>query len=172
MLAKTGPRTKRNSRRPVLRLVEDHGAGDVGGHQVGRELDALEADVEDLADRADHERLGQSGHADEQAVAAREDGGQDLLDDLALADDDAAELAEHLGAFLAELGEDLGLTIGGHRCGSWRKAGRLSVLYRRRAFSCREAQRRGRKARSARPRCFSWRTLFWLFDAISERGGV
>ena len=81
-----------------LRLVQDHGAGDVGRHQVGRELDALEGDVEDLADGADHERLGQAGHADEQAVAAREDGGQDLLDDLGLADDDAAQLVEHLRA--------------------------------------------------------------------------
>ena len=45
MLAKIGPWTKRNSRRPALVLVEDHGAGDVGRHQVGRELDALEADT-------------------------------------------------------------------------------------------------------------------------------
>ena len=63
-------------------------------HQVGRELDALERDVEDLADRADHERLGQAGHADEQAMAAREDGGEDLLDDFGLADDGAAKLFE------------------------------------------------------------------------------
>ena len=56
----------------------------------------LKRHVEDLADGADHQRLGQAGHADEQAVAAREDGGEDLLDDLGLADDDAAQLLEHL----------------------------------------------------------------------------
>ena len=44
------------------------------------------------------QRLGQAGHADEQAVAAGEDGRQDLLDDLALADDDAAQLLEHLAS--------------------------------------------------------------------------
>ena len=77
----------------------------------------LKRDVEDLADRADHERLGQAGHADEQAVAAREDGGEDLLDDLGLADDDAAELLEHLGAGLAELGQVFADAVGGHR---WR----------------------------------------------------
>src|SRR5205823_2956870 len=69
----------------------------------------------DLADGADHEGLGEARHADEQAVAAGEDGGQDLLDDLALADDDASELGEHLGSFLAELGEDLAGALGGHR---------------------------------------------------------
>ena len=114
MLAKIGPLTKRNSRRPRVLLVEDRGAGDVGRHQVRRELDALEADVQDLADRADHERLGQARHADQQAMAAGEDGRQDLLDDLRLADDDAAELLEHQGARLAELGEVLADTLRGH----------------------------------------------------------
>ena len=114
MLAKIGPLTKRNSRRPGLGFVEDRRAGDVRRHQVGRELDALEGDVEDLADRADHERLGQARHADEQAVAAREDGGEDLLDDLGLADDDAAELLDHLRAGLAELGQVFADPIGGH----------------------------------------------------------
>ena len=54
----------------VAGLLEDLGAGDVGRHQVGRELDALEGQVQDLGHGADQQRLGQAGHADEQAVAA------------------------------------------------------------------------------------------------------
>ena len=55
---------------PVL-LVEDLGAGDVGRHQIRRELDALEAQVENLGERLDQQRLRQTRHAGEQAVAAR-----------------------------------------------------------------------------------------------------
>ena len=46
-------------------------------------------------ERADQQRLGQPRHADEQAVAAAEDGHQELLDDLVLADDDLADLVGH-----------------------------------------------------------------------------
>ena len=95
MLAKIGPATKRNSRRPVVGLSENVGAGDVRRHQVGRELNALERDVEDLGDRADHERLGQPGHADEQTMAAGEDRREDLFDDVILADDDFVQFLPH-----------------------------------------------------------------------------
>ena len=80
MLVKIGPSTKRNDPPAVFVFVQHVGAGDVRGHQVGRELDALELQVENLGQRADHQRLGQAGHADQQAVAAGEDGGEDLLD--------------------------------------------------------------------------------------------
>ena len=89
--AKIGP--ARTQRAVAAVLVEDLGAGDVGRHQVGRELDALEAQVEDLRQRLDQQRLGQPGHAGEQAVAAGEERDQDLIDDLVLADDDLAQLA-------------------------------------------------------------------------------
>ena len=73
-------------------LLDDFGAGDVGRHQVGGELDAAEVQRQALGQGADHQRLGQPGHAFEDAVAAAEQGDQQLLDDLVLADDDAAEL--------------------------------------------------------------------------------
>ena len=41
---------------------------------------------------ADHERLGQAGHADEQAVAAGEDGDEQFFEDVLLADDGLAQL--------------------------------------------------------------------------------
>src|SRR5271168_1469478 len=49
-------------------------------------------------------------------MAAREDGGEDLLDDVGLADDGAFELIDDLIASLAELGEVLAdfIFVGGH----------------------------------------------------------
>ena len=116
MLAKSGPGDEPEGPAAGLGLLQDVGPGDVRGHQVGRELDPLEADVEDLGDRADHQRLGQPGHADQQDVAAGEDRRQDLLDHLALADDDLAQLGDHHVARVAELVEELGDPVagGGH----------------------------------------------------------
>ena len=103
--AKTGPRTKRSARAPPV-LVEDLGAGDVGRHQVRRELDALEAQVEDLGERADQQRLGQAGHAGQQAVAAGEERDQQLLDDVVLADDHLAQLLADAAAAFDDTGDD------------------------------------------------------------------
>ena len=55
----------------------------------------LKREVEGLGEAGDEEGLGEAGDADEQGVAAGEDGDEDLLDDLVLADDD-------LGQFLAD----------------------------------------------------------------------
>ena len=60
---------------------EDVGAGDVGRHEIGGELDSLEVEVEDLGDGPDDERLGEAGDADHEAVAACEHGGEDLFED-------------------------------------------------------------------------------------------
>ena len=75
-----------------LVLLDDLGAGDVRGHQVGRELDAVVAQVQGVGQRVDHQRLGQPGHADQQAVAAGEDRDQQLLEDGVLADDHLGHL--------------------------------------------------------------------------------
>ena len=74
---------------PAAALVQHHRAGDVRRHQIRGELNALETDVENLADRGNHEGLGETRHADQQTVAAREDGGEDLLDHFVLPDNDA-----------------------------------------------------------------------------------
>ena len=73
-------------------LVEHLGAGDVGGHQVGRELDPLERQVENLRDRLDEQCLGESRHAGDQAMPAGEERDEDLIDDRILPDDDLADL--------------------------------------------------------------------------------
>ena len=88
--------------RPALELepadalgrLEHHvGADQVGGHQVGRELDALKLELEGVGQRADQQRLAQAGHALEQHVAAGDQGRQRLLDDLGEADDHLAHFA-------------------------------------------------------------------------------
>ena len=73
-------------------LVENLGAEDVGRHQVRRELDAPRAEAEHRAHGLDQLGLGEAGHADEQAVAAGEQGDQREVDDLLLAEDDLADL--------------------------------------------------------------------------------
>ena len=73
-------------------LLDDLGAEDVGRHQVGRELDAVELQVDALGERLDQQRLGEPGHAAQQAVAAGEERDQDLADDALLADDRLGQL--------------------------------------------------------------------------------
>ena len=85
-------------RERALLGLEDHGADDVAGQQVGRELDALELHAQRLAERLDEERLGEAGHALEQHVAVGEQGDQQALDDDILADDGLGDFgAEFLG---------------------------------------------------------------------------
>ena len=76
----------------------------------------LNSDIQDLGERADHQRLGQAGHAFEQAVAACENGGEQLLDHVVLADDDLLQLLLHDDAVLAELLQHFAqaFLLGGH----------------------------------------------------------
>jgi hypothetical protein len=55
----------------------------------------IESEVQRLRQRADQQRLGQTGHALQKCVTAGEDGHQHLLDDFVLADD-------HLGQLVAD----------------------------------------------------------------------
>src|SRR5207249_219524 len=54
------------------RAAEQRDSSDVGRHQIGRELDALEFDVEDERQGAYQQRLRRPGHTFEQHVAAGE----------------------------------------------------------------------------------------------------
>ena len=76
-------------RAAAARFVLEHfRTDDVGGHQVGRELDALGIKAENLAERIDEQRLGETWHTDQKCVAAREDRYQRPLDDFVLSEDD------------------------------------------------------------------------------------
>src|SRR5207249_11373505 len=57
-----------------------------------------ELEVERLGHRLDHEGLREPGHAEQEGVAAREDGREDAVEHLLLADDAAADLSEQVGA--------------------------------------------------------------------------
>ncbi len=72
-------------------LLQDLGAKDIGGHQVGRELDAAGIEAEHDAQRLDELGLGEAGHADEQAVAAGQQSDEHFLDDGGLAEDHRAD---------------------------------------------------------------------------------
>ncbi len=90
MLANTGP--AHEGHLPAFAgVLENFRAGDVRRHQVGRELDALELEMENLRDGFHEQRLGQAGRAGDQAMAAGEQRDQDLLDDFLLADDDLGQ---------------------------------------------------------------------------------
>ena len=54
-------------------LINDFCAGDVAGHQVRGELDALEGKVQGLRESRDEERFCETRHADEQSVTTSED---------------------------------------------------------------------------------------------------
>jgi hypothetical protein len=58
-------------------------------------LNAAELQAEGVGDGADHEGLGGSGEAGEQAMAADEEGDEDLVEDFVLADDDLSYLADN-----------------------------------------------------------------------------
>ena len=88
MLAKTGPRTNRNVRWPVALSSSRISVPVMSlGHEVRRELDAPELEVHRFRDRADHQRLRESGDADEQRVAAGDHRHEDFVEDVTLADD-------------------------------------------------------------------------------------
>ena len=93
-LAKSGPRLVAELAR--FRAV-DQGADQVGGQQVGRELDALEARLDAGAQGLDGQGLGEAGHAFEQHVAVGEQADEQAVHEVFLADDDAAQLALQAG---------------------------------------------------------------------------
>ncbi len=71
--------------------LQDFGPGHVRGHQVGRELDALEIPPQRLGQRPDQQRLGQPRHPDDQCVPLREQHRQELPDQALLTDDDLVQ---------------------------------------------------------------------------------
>ena len=74
-------------------FLDDVGAGDVGGHQVGGELDAVEGEVEGLRDRGNEQGFGEAGYAHQQRVAFGKEADRELFDDLFLADDHLANFS-------------------------------------------------------------------------------
>ena len=72
----------------------DARADEVGGHEVGRELDALEGAAEHARGSADRERLGEAGDALDQQVAAGEQAHEHPLEHLVLPGDHSFHLEQ------------------------------------------------------------------------------
>ena len=86
----------RAERRPELArlLVVDARADQVGGDEVGRELDPLELAADRLGQGLDGHRLGQARHALDEDVAARQQRDDQPLEQVVLPDDDLLDLVE------------------------------------------------------------------------------
>ncbi len=87
-------------------VLNDLGAGDVARHQVGRELDAVELEIDDLCNRMNQEGLRESRDADDDAVSSAQDRSQNEVDHPLLSHDELVELREDLiMAHLEPVGE-------------------------------------------------------------------
>ena len=86
--------------------VVNEGAEDVGGQEVGRELDAGEVGLDGAGEGADGEGFGEAGDAFEQDVAVGEQADEEAFDEVLLADDDFADF----GAQQADPARRLALT--------------------------------------------------------------
>ena len=75
------------SRAACLVLLDHFRSGDVRRHQVGRELNSVEIQRKRFGQRANHQCLGQPRHANQQRMAAGEQGDHELLNHLLLTDD-------------------------------------------------------------------------------------
>ncbi len=71
--------------------TQNGGAENVGRHEVGGGLHALEAEASETAQGFDDQRFCNAGHTFKQGVALAQDSDQHLLDGLALAGDYAAQ---------------------------------------------------------------------------------
>ena len=84
------PAHKAERAAPVGGLLHDFRAQNVGGHQIGRELHAPRIEPQHRPQRLDELGFGQTRHADQQAMAARQQRDERLLHHLLLAEDDLA----------------------------------------------------------------------------------
>ena len=102
MLAKTGPWTNWNSRRPSAPSWRMSVPVMSIGIRSGVNWMRLNLQRHRLGQLADHQRLGQPGHAHQQGVPAGEQADRQPLDDVVLADDHPAQLLAQPGINFAE----------------------------------------------------------------------
>ena len=109
---KTGPSTKRKFRRPCSSSSSTFVPVMSEGIRSGVNWIRLKSMSRIWASVLTISVLARPGHAHQQAVAAGEDGGEDLLDHLGLADDDLLQFLLHQPPMLAELLQDVAETAG------------------------------------------------------------
>ena len=97
-------------------FLDDVGPDDVGGHQVWRELDAREGQVQHVGERVDEARLADAGNTLEQDVTTREQAGHREVHHLLVADDPAPDFLGNAQEPVAELIDGLLDGGGGRHC--------------------------------------------------------
>src|SRR6185295_7510067 len=90
------------------------GAENVGGHQIGSELDSRGLQMQGVAQRLHKLRFAQSRNTFENDVASREDCHEDIVDDAAVTDDDLGDLSAHAVEFALKRVEMFAIQLGGH----------------------------------------------------------
>ncbi len=109
-LAEDGARHEAELTASALALVQHFRSQNIGRHEIGGELHALLVKAQHAAERAGELGLGEARRADEEGMAAAQDGDQHLLHHLVLAEDHPADggasLAEPLARGL-DVGDDL-----------------------------------------------------------------
>ena len=96
---------------PVGSVLKDIRPGDIHRHQVGRELDAAEAQRHRLGHLADQQGLGQPRHAHQQGVPAGEEANRQPFDHVAMPDDHAPKLLPQPVIHAAELIDGLDVVV-------------------------------------------------------------
>jgi hypothetical protein len=79
-------------------LIEHADAGDVGGEQVRRELDAAKGAPQAARQRLGEGRLADAGHVLDEHMPLAEEGDEQQLDDVVHAHDDAGHVLAHAPA--------------------------------------------------------------------------
>src|SRR5262249_26459697 len=67
-------------------FLDDLGAGNIGRHQIRRELNALERKIQNVGNGANQQSLGQSGNTGDDRMSSYEKREEDLFDNFILTD--------------------------------------------------------------------------------------
>ncbi len=96
-----------------LRFVDDLRPGNVTGHEVGRELNALERQIQNLRQAADQQCLGQARNADHQHMTLDREGHEEVANGFFLADDALAKLLGEAGIAAWDAAKDFHIGVRG-----------------------------------------------------------
>lgn len=83
-------------------FVENFVAGDIRGHQVGRELHAFEFQIEHFGDGADQQGFGKARYPDKQRVAVRKQRDDYGADDVILSDNNFGDFSRKIPISLGQ----------------------------------------------------------------------
>ena len=115
-IGKNGARNEPHRSATSTVFFQNFSTSNVGWHQVGRKLDSVELEVEQLSDGLDEKCLRQSRCSGDQTVAASQQGNQQLPDNILLADDDSGQFSVDLFSELPQNPNEFAFAIRGEFC--------------------------------------------------------